>query len=43
VTVHSELTLSRDRVEASEYAEFRAFIQRADSVLRQRLTLSGGR
>jgi tetratricopeptide (TPR) repeat protein len=43
VSVHSELTLSRDRVEASEYAEFRAFIQRADSVLRQRLTLSGGR
>jgi len=42
VTVHSELTLSRDRVEASEYADFRAFVERTDAVLRQRLTLAGG-
>jgi len=42
VTVHSELTLSRDRIEASDYADFRAFIQRTDAVLRQRLTLQGG-
>jgi hypothetical protein len=40
VSVHSELTLARDRVEASEYAAFRAFVQRADAILRQRLTLA---
>jgi hypothetical protein len=27
-------------VEASEYAAFRAFVQRADAILRQRLTLA---
>ena len=43
VTIHSELTLARDRVEASEYAEYRAFIQRTDAILRQRLSVSGGR
>lgn len=43
VTVHSELTLSRDRVEAAEYPEFRTFIQRTDAILRQRLSVSGGR
>ncbi|MBN8612546.1 MAG: DUF3857 domain-containing protein, partial [Deltaproteobacteria bacterium] len=43
VTIHSELTLSRDRIEASEYAEYRAFIQRTDAVLRQRLSVSGVR
>jgi tetratricopeptide (TPR) repeat protein len=42
VTVHSELTLTRDRVEASEYADFRAFVQRTDAILRQRLVVSGG-
>jgi tetratricopeptide (TPR) repeat protein len=41
VTVHSELTLSRDRVEASEYADFRAFVERIDGALRQRLSISG--
>ena len=42
ITIHTELTLSRDRIEANEYNEFRAFIERADTLLRQRLTLSGG-
>jgi len=42
VSIHTELTLSRDRIEAVEYSEFRAFIERADALLRQRLTLSGG-
>ena len=42
ITIHTELTLSRDRIEAHEYNEFRAFIERADTLLRQRLTLSGG-
>jgi hypothetical protein len=42
VTARSELTLSRDRIEASEYADFRAFIERTDAILRQRLLVSVG-
>ena len=42
VSIHTELTLSRDRIEATEYPQFRAFIERADALLRQRLALSGG-
>ncbi len=39
VTIDTSLTLSRDRIEASEYPAFRAFIQQADTALRQRLAL----
>ena len=42
VAIHTEFTLSRDRVEASDYLEFRAFVERADALLRQRLALSPG-
>jgi tetratricopeptide (TPR) repeat protein len=42
VSIHTELTLSRDRVEAADYPQFRGFVERADALLRQRLALSGG-
>jgi hypothetical protein len=42
VRVHTEFTVSRDTVPASEYAAMRTWATAADTILRQRLVLTGG-
>jgi transglutaminase-like putative cysteine protease/Flp pilus assembly protein TadD len=42
VTARTELELTKDRISPNEYAEFRAWVERADALLRQRITLRGG-
>ncbi|MCA9576969.1 MAG: DUF3857 domain-containing protein [Polyangiales bacterium] len=42
VTIESEFELTRDRVPASDYAAFRAWMERADQLFEQRLLVEGG-
>ena len=42
VRVHTELSIARDTIPASEYAAFRAWVSSADALLRSRIVLIGG-
>jgi hypothetical protein len=42
VSARTELTIERDRIVAGDYAEFRAWVERADAILRQRIHLTPG-
>jgi transglutaminase-like putative cysteine protease/Flp pilus assembly protein TadD len=42
VRVHTELSLERDTIPAADYAAFRAWVGRADAMLRGRVVLIGG-
>ncbi len=42
ITVETEFELHVDRVEASQYGEFRAWVERADQLFDQRILVEGG-
>ena len=42
VTARTELEITRDRIAPNEYEDFRAWVERADALLRQRISLRGG-
>ncbi len=42
VTARTELEITRDRIAPNEYGDFRAWVERADALLRQRISLRGG-
>jgi hypothetical protein len=41
--VETELTIARERVSPQEYAAFRAWVERADALLRARVVIGGVR
>jgi hypothetical protein len=41
VVIETELVITRERVEVSEYRAFREFSERADALLRERVVVSG--
>ncbi len=43
VRIETEMVLLRDRVEVSEYRAYRAWVQEADALVRERLVLGGAR
>jgi hypothetical protein len=42
ITIDTEFELTRDRVPATEYEAFRAWMERADQLFEQRLLVEGG-
>lgn len=42
IVVHTEFAILRDRISPTEYPAFRQWVERADTILRQRIALQGG-
>lgn len=42
IVVRTEFALLRDRISPAEYPAFRQWVERGDTILRQRISLQGG-